>query len=60
MNLWKDMFYTCLILLLYFTPMIYAEVKRRKQRGSIGLLNLVAGWTIIGWVAALIWAAMED
>ena len=35
----------------------------RKKRNliSIGLLNFFLGWTVIGWIIALIWAfAHED
>ena len=27
------------------------------KRNAIGILNLFAGWTAIGWIGALVWAA---
>jgi DNA-directed RNA polymerase, subunit RPC10 (contains C4-type Zn-finger) len=43
-----------LIIALYFIPTI-AGIKT-KQATAIFLLNLLLGWTIIGWIGALIWA----
>ena len=47
-----------LCLLLYFLPAIIANEKR--QGCAIGVLNLLLGWTIIGWVVALVWAFCND
>lgn len=46
------------MLILYFLPAIIGKDKRNA--GSIFLLNLLGGWTVIGWLAALIWAASKD
>ena len=27
---------------------------------AIGMLNLFAGWTIVGWIGALVWACTTD
>ncbi len=43
---------------LYFLPSIIA--RRKRNFGAIFLLNLLVGWTAIGWVAALIWSLMND
>lgn len=43
--------------LFYFPPTIVAWVRRHPNRLSIFLLNLLLGWTLIGWVVALIWSA---
>lgn len=45
--------------IVYFIPTIIAESKKHKQRGAIGALNLLLGWTMIGWIGALIWALTE-
>jgi hypothetical protein len=45
-------------LLLYFLPSLIAHNKRHS--GAIILLNLFAGWTIIGWLVALIWACAAE
>ena len=41
-------------ILLYFLPAIIGRDKR--DAAGIFLLNLFLGWTVIGWVIALIWA----
>jgi len=44
--------------LLYFLPSI---VGRRKQNANaIFVLNLLLGWTIVGWVVAMVWAVAKD
>lgn len=43
---------------LYFIPTFVASGKRNT--GAIFLLNLFLGWTFIGWVAALVWAATDE
>jgi len=42
------------MLAIYFAPTIVAWGK--PQAGSVFLLNLLLGWSLIGWVVALIWA----
>lgn len=43
-----------LILVFYFIPSYVARNRKNKQ--SIFLLNLLLGWTLLGWIGALIWA----
>lgn len=47
-------------LLLYFLPSFVATNKHKKQSLAIFFLNLFAGWTGIGWLIALIWAALYE
>lgn len=44
-------------LALYFVPTIVAGKRGHPNGTSIFLLNLFLGWTLIGWLAALIWSA---
>ena len=44
------------IVALYFLPLIIAIRRGAMSRVGIGLVNLFFGWTVLGWVAALIWA----
>lgn len=41
---------------VYFTPSIVA-LYRGKEPLAIFLLNFLLGWTFLGWVFALVWAA---
>ena len=47
-----------ILLPLYFLPTIIAWKKR--NRAPIFALNLLAGWTFVGWIAALIWALSSE
>ncbi|AIR90527.1 superinfection immunity protein [Pseudomonas cremoricolorata] len=42
---------------IYFLPTINAKSRKHPNRGSIFALNLFLGWTLIGWVAAVVWSA---
>jgi len=45
---------------VYFLPSFVAGGRNKKNAGAILVLNLFLGWTLIGWVIALVWACMED
>jgi hypothetical protein len=45
-----------LFLLLYFLPAIIASNREHPQLNAIGVINILLGWTVIGWIAALVWA----
>ncbi|HUJ31370.1 MAG TPA: superinfection immunity protein [Candidatus Acidoferrum sp.] len=44
--------------LLYFLPTIIAHNKRDFV--GIFVVNLLFGWTIIGWIIAMIWACASE
>lgn len=45
-----------ILLLLYFIPAAIARKRAHHKATSIMLLNLLLGWTVIGWIVALAWA----
>jgi Superinfection immunity protein len=45
-----------LIVLVYFSPMCVAYYRGHPNAMAIFALNLLLGWTFIGWVVALVWA----
>jgi len=45
---------------LYFLPSIIGLAKSKRDLLAIFLLNFFLGWTMIGWVVALVWAAKSD
>jgi hypothetical protein len=45
---------------LYFLPIIIAAIRRSKNLVGIVLLNVLGGWTGIGWIIALIWACAGE
>jgi threonine/homoserine/homoserine lactone efflux protein len=44
-------------LFAYFLPTVVAEARGHQRSGMIFLANLLLGWTILGWIGALVWAA---
>ena len=40
---------------IYLLPSIAAHFKNSPNWGGVFILNLFGGWSIIGWIAALIW-----
>lgn len=41
---------------LYLLPSIIVIVRRHPQRIAIIALNVLLGWSLLGWVGALVWA----
>ncbi len=54
------LFVFLVIVLTYFFPAIIAVARRKRNWGAIFALNLLAGWTFLGWIAALVWALTHD
>lgn len=46
-----------ILIFIYFLPTLVACSRKHKSRGGIFITNLVFGWSIIGWLIALIWSA---
>ena len=42
---------------IYFAPALVAFFRRQQNRSFILALNFLFGWTIIGWIICLAWAA---
>lgn len=42
-----------LIFILYFAPTAIGALRHHHNIGSIFVINLLLGWTFIGWVVAL-------
>ena len=40
----------------YFVPVFIAYGRGHHNAGAITALNLLLGWTLIGWIAAFIWS----
>jgi hypothetical protein len=49
--------YLAIFLAFYFLPTLVAWWRGHRQLASILLLNLFLGWTVVGWVLALVWCA---
>jgi|688.fasta_scaffold209936_1 hypothetical protein len=40
---------------LYFLPGIVASNRKHPQQVAIWVLNILGGWTLVGWVCAIVW-----
>jgi T4 superinfection immunity protein len=49
-----------LAVVVYFLPSMIATHRTHPHRVGIFLLDLLMGWTVIGWVAALVWASIGE
>lgn len=45
-----------IFLAVAFLPSIIAFVRRHHNRYAILVLNILLGWTGVGWVLALVWS----
>lgn len=45
---------------LYCLPIIIALIRGHANKSPIILVNLLLGWTLIGWAVALIWAFTDN
>ena len=47
-----------LILGIYMLPWFIALGRNHPHPTSVFLLNLLTGWTLLGWYVALVWAVV--
>lgn len=45
---------------VYFVPAMVAKKRNHSNATPVFLVNLFLGWTVIGWIAALIWANTDN
>ena len=46
----------CLGIFIYFLPSFIASRRKTQSGCAIFIVNLLFGWSVLGWVVALIWA----
>lgn len=44
------------VVVIYFFPTFIARSRKHHNTVSIFVLNLLLGWSVIGWAVALAWA----
>ena len=52
--------YVILLIGIYFLPSIVAACRKHVNFTAIFILNLFLGFTLFGWVFALIWAVYNS
>ena len=60
MGEWLIVLVVPLLLIAYFIPFFVAVGRKHRFSFAIGLINLLLGWTVFGWLASLIWAVNRD
>lgn len=48
-----------LFLFVYFLPTIIANTRRHKYLSQVFMLNLLIGWTGIGYLIAIAWSLVD-
>lgn len=49
-----------ILIAIYLLPTFIAAARSKANGGSIFVINLLLGWTLIGWAVALAWSVAED
>jgi membrane protease YdiL (CAAX protease family) len=54
--------YTLLVIsgLMYFLPAVVACLRHHKSAPGIFVLNLLTGWTLLGWIVSFVWACIGE
>lgn len=55
MEIGAGLFVIAIAAVVYFLPALVAA-SRERAKLPIFVLNLFLGWTVLGWVVALVWA----
>ena len=48
-----------LVIVFYLLPSVIASTRKTGHQSAIFFINMLFGWTVLGWIAALIWAVVE-
>lgn len=46
------------IVLIYMLPTLIAFGRGHPRRQDVALVNILVGWTLIGWIAVFLWASL--
>ncbi len=46
------------VVLLYMLPTFIAFGREHPRRQDVALVNILLGWTLIGWIGAFLWAML--
>lgn len=51
---------TILLLVFYFIPTISAYCRDHNNTAAIACVNILLGWTVIGWIGAMVWSLTDN
>jgi len=46
------------IALIYMLPTIVAYGREHPRRQDVAVVNILFGWTLIGWILVFLWASL--
>lgn len=49
-----------LIAIIYMLPTLIAYARDIPQRRLITVIDIIAGWTLIGWIVCFLWALLAE
>jgi hypothetical protein len=52
--------FLALLLAVYFLPAIVAYWRQHHNAAAILMLDLLLGWTALGWIIAMVWALTQQ
>lgn len=52
----NEIAFLMVLVALYFFPIILAFGRGHRSAPAIAVVNVLFGWTLIGWIWALIWS----
>lgn len=47
-------------LIVYFVPTIEAYRRNHRNREGVFVVNLLLGWSLVGWCVAMVWATIKQ
>ena len=54
------LFFVGLVIFAYLLPSFVALQRKHVNTTAICVLNILVGWSFIGWVAALVWSLVNS
>jgi uncharacterized membrane protein len=48
------------IVLIYMLPTFIAFGREHPRRQDVAVVNIILGWTLIGWLVAFLWATLAE
>ncbi len=59
MELFLELIAPLVVIPVYFLPAVIANRRQAEHEVSIFWVNLLLGWTVLGWLAVLFWTVAE-
>ena len=47
------------LLAMYLVPTIIALARKHRQAGPIAAVNILLGWSVLGWIGAFVWSLIS-